>query len=394
MDIFNCSKAKIKNKGLLILCSILAMLLFSKPVYSDVLFGEEYYETLRKYIAQSEKSIVVAMYFIIMEDESPVNALLDDLIAAKNRGVDVKVVLEDAKLGESLPAYNKLKERGIDIRTDLPGKRLHIKGVIIDGRYVFIGSANWSRAAIEDNYEATLFIDSKADAQDLTRFIEGTTVKDAGKVEYEGVALSGDFLLSPKKGRLLLKKHSKKQFDLYLLFRKIYTETGQTTFKIDEKALVEQLGYKVPKNLGSYKSERTFYHDTLRNFLKRLKKDGFIDYEKDVVTLKIDNIDQDIVIPYEYWKYGYDKALSMRAKYLYLICLYESSRSVQYPYWFHSQQDMAKLYGIATWTISKGLIELEKAGILEVTRSKVRPPDFSARKANIYKLLPLSPLGK
>jgi len=84
----------------------------------------------------------------------------------------------------------------------------------------------------------------------------------------------------------------------------------------------------------------------------------------------------------------------MRAKYLYLIALYEAPRSVQYPYWFHSQEDMSKVYGISTWVISKGLIELEKKRMIEVTRSKPRPPDFSTRKANVYKLLPLVPLDK
>jgi len=328
-----------------------------------------------------------------------VNTLIDDLIVAKNRGIKVNVVLEDAKLGESLPAYNKLKASGIDVGTDFPGRRLHIKGVVIDGRYVFLGSANWTKAAMEDNYEATILEDSRSDAQDLIRFIENARVKDEVRIDYKGVALPVDFLLSPTKGRVLLKKHSKKQFDFYLLLLKQYAETGKTTFEIDEKAMVEEMGYTVPKKFGSYKSERTFYHDTIRNFLKRLKKGGFIDYKKTTVTLKIKPPDesiesQRIVVPYEYWEYGYDQILSMRAKYMYLVCLYEAPRSVQYPYWFHSQEDMSKLYGIGTWVISKGLRELEDIGVLEVTRSKPRPPDFSARKANVYKLLPLRPLYK
>lgn len=77
-----------------------------------------------------------------------------------------------------------------------------------------------------------------------------------------------------------------------------------------------------------------------------------------------------------------------------LSAFYEATRSVRYPYWFHGHDDMAKLYGIHRATISNGLRELEKMGILEVARSKPRPPDFSARKANVYNLLPLRPLNK
>lgn len=132
----------------------------------------------------------------------------------------------------------------------------------------------------------------------------------------------------------------------------------------------------------------------MRNLLKRLKENGLIDYEGNTIELK--EIEEkegpEITIPYEYWNYGYSDRLSLRAKYMYLIYLYEVSRSVQYPYWFHSQEDMAKLYGISRDTITKGLRELEKMGILEVTRSRLRPPDFSSRKANLYKLLPLKPL--
>ncbi|HDO25574.1 MAG TPA: hypothetical protein ENG95_02865 [Nitrospirae bacterium] len=66
----------------------------------------------------------------------------------------------------------------------------------------------------------------------------------------------------------------------------------------------------------------------------------------------------------------------MRAKYIYLICLYEASRSTRYPFWFRSQKDMSKLYGISDNTISLALMELEEKGIIEVTRDKPTPPDF------------------
>ena len=100
-----------------------------------------------------------------------------------------------------------------------------------------------------------------------------------------------------------------------------------------------------------------------------------------------------IIMPFEYWQYGYPDYLSMRAKYMYLICLYEANRSTRYPFWFRSQKDMAKLYGISDTTISLGLLELEERSIIEIARDKPTPPDFSDRKANVYKILPLPQLG-
>ena len=51
---------------------------------------------------------------------------------------------------------------------------------------------------------------------------------------------------------------------------------------------------------------------------------------------------------------------------------------------------MSKLYGISDTTISLGLLELEKKGIIEITRDKLTPSDFSDRKANVYRMLSLA----
>ncbi|MDD5130752.1 MAG: hypothetical protein PHS66_06895, partial [Candidatus Omnitrophica bacterium] len=97
-----------------------------------------------------------------------------------------------------------------------------------------------------------------------------------------------------------------------------------------------------------------------------------------------------IRIPFEYWEYGYPNRLSMRAKYMYLICLYEAGQSTRYPFWFRSQKDISRLYGISDTTISLGLQELEKQGVIEITRDKSSSPDFSKRKANVYRMLALT----
>ena len=154
------------------------------------------------------------------------------------------------------------------------------------------------------------------------------------------------------------------------------------------------MGYVALNNLGKYRDNHHYFYERIHRSLKRLKGYGLIDYKKGKVTLKADNTGKAgaplITVPFEYWKYGYSDSLSMRAKYMYLICLYEASRSSRYPFWFRSQKDMSKLYGISDTTISLGLLELEERGIIEITRDKLTPPDFSDRKANIYRMLSLA----
>jgi len=394
---------------------ILSVLISSQIIFSpislsaEVLFGKDYQQTLHKYLIQAKDSIIIAMYFIIIEPEGdgPVNELVNDLIAAKKRGVKVKVILEDSKLKESRLAYQKLKENNIPVYFDTPSNLLHIKGVAIDGRYLFLGSANWSRAAIEDNYEATYFKDSPPDARAFKKYVENIPFqdKDIFLPPIEGVTLSPDFLLSSKSrdsglasnsqshkyGRRLLKNQADKQFDLYLLLCKIAEARGENTFSIDYDSLAREMGYTVPENLRKYRSPHDYFYERIHRLLVRLRRYGLINYRKGIVTLKANNIRRSdkpsIVIPFEYWEFDYPAKLSMRAKYMYLVSLYEAARSTRYPYWFRSQKDMAKLYGISDTTISLGLLELEEKGIIEITRDKLTPPDFSDRKANVFKML-------
>jgi DNA-binding HxlR family transcriptional regulator len=51
---------------------------------------------------------------------------------------------------------------------------------------------------------------------------------------------------------------------------------------------------------------------------------------------------------------------------------------------------MSKLYGISDTTISLGMQELEDKGLIEIIRDKSTPPDFSDRKANVYRMLLLA----
>ncbi len=375
-------------------------------VYADILFGKSYHETMHTYLKEADTSITIAMYFIILEPKGvgPINELVNDIVDAKKRGVQVKIVLEDSKLRANRLAYEKLRENNIAVYFDTPEHLLHIKGVAIDDRYIFLGSANWSKSAIQDNYEATYFDDSPQDALAFREYVDNIPVQknDIFFPQTKGVFISKDFLLSPDLGRKLLKAQAYKQFDLYLLLCRIQEETGRSYFEIDYDFLAKRMGYQAPKDLGEYRNEHEYYYERIHRSLKRLSGYGIIDYKKGKVTLTANIITgkggPSITIPFEYWEYGYSDSLSMRAKYIYLICLYEASRSTRYPFWFRSQKDMSKLYGISDNTISSALLELEEKGIIEVTRDKPSrkylagkptPPDFADRKANIYRMLPL-----
>lgn len=85
------------------------------------------------------------------------------LIAAKRRGVDVRVVLDQkANTGKnnnaSRAAMNLLAGAGIPVRTVSAWKILHDKVIVTDGRNTQVGSFNFSRAADRSNSENVLVV--------------------------------------------------------------------------------------------------------------------------------------------------------------------------------------------------------------------------------------------
>lgn len=84
------------------------------------------------------------------------------LITAKQRGVDVKVVVDwkanCAKGSAGAAAMNLLVNAGIPVRTVSKFSIMHDKVIITDGRNVETGSFNYSRAAARSNSENALVI--------------------------------------------------------------------------------------------------------------------------------------------------------------------------------------------------------------------------------------------
>ncbi|MCK5492448.1 MAG: hypothetical protein KAJ14_04985, partial [Candidatus Omnitrophica bacterium] len=111
-------KHKNTKNSILILLIPFIFIFFPLNASAEVLFGKSYQQTIHKYFTQAEKSITVAMYFIYSnfeDSDNPINQLVSDLIDAKQRGVDVKVILEGSKLNVSRLAYQKLRKNGIKV---------------------------------------------------------------------------------------------------------------------------------------------------------------------------------------------------------------------------------------------------------------------------------------
>ena len=121
-----------------------------------------------KLIGSAKSSVVISLYLLKPGDHPhhPVNRLLEGLLEARRRGVEVTIYLntrlEDQSPLEigSGPWFDELRKAGVVIRRVSPVRRLHDKLIIVDRRFVVEGSMNWSVSALADNFESATIIDS------------------------------------------------------------------------------------------------------------------------------------------------------------------------------------------------------------------------------------------
>ncbi|MHA2080579.1 MAG: phospholipase D-like domain-containing protein, partial [Candidatus Thorarchaeota archaeon] len=104
-------------------------------------------------------------YFTNWNETGSVEQILDAIVAAKNRGVTVRVISEED--------YDFEEVAGLFHEHDIPivwqdtrwFTANHNKGIIVDGRIVLISSINYSDNSIENNREAGVIIENEDVAQ-------------------------------------------------------------------------------------------------------------------------------------------------------------------------------------------------------------------------------------
>ncbi len=82
------------------------------------------------------------------------------MINAKERGVDVKVVLDKSQLHSKYSVISELFSNGIPIWIDNKPKIAHNKVIIVDNQKVITGSFNLSKTAEKGNAENLLIIEN------------------------------------------------------------------------------------------------------------------------------------------------------------------------------------------------------------------------------------------
>ena len=139
----------------------------------------KYYDALISGISKAKKEISGCFFlFKVSEHKKDLPmSIVNELIAAKKRGVNVFIELEQATTGkgtvyeQNRRAATLLADAGIKVRFDAPKTTTHVKALVIDGRYVYIGSHNLTQSALKYNNELSVMIDSTELAEEVTSYL-------------------------------------------------------------------------------------------------------------------------------------------------------------------------------------------------------------------------------
>lgn len=148
-------------------------------------------------IQNARREIMVSMYTFTESD------LADALIAAKERGVDVTIILDKTMASARYTQAHRLNQAGVPVYFDRQHRIMHNKFACVDREILMTGSQNWTKNADVSNAENTLIIKNNRYLVDKyrDRFIELRDTSD----QYQARM---DFLEEKK----IRKKSEKKYF--------------------------------------------------------------------------------------------------------------------------------------------------------------------------------------
>jgi phosphatidylserine/phosphatidylglycerophosphate/cardiolipin synthase-like enzyme len=139
-----------------------------------------YPRAAERLIAGAVKRIWLMQYVIRAGGQGVINDLLLALVAARQRGVEVCVGLDQGLVYGTTDRDPKndaaaawLTAHGITVVWDEKNRTSHAKILLVDDQVAIIGSHNWTRAALTDNREVSVLITDGEQLAQIRELIMG-----------------------------------------------------------------------------------------------------------------------------------------------------------------------------------------------------------------------------
>lgn len=160
--------------------------ILTQPGEVVALPDQGYFDVLSSYIEGARESVLISTFVFKASDAEGnlARQLMERLSSASQRGVHVRVLLEQSDYSESINKDNnytasRLRDAGVEVLFDSEEVTSHAKLVVVDGRFCFVGSHNLTHSALAANHEFSLLVDSVELANELTGYVADLTPKAA-----------------------------------------------------------------------------------------------------------------------------------------------------------------------------------------------------------------------
>jgi len=323
----------------------------------------------------AEESITISMFMLKPDenDRHPINRLMKDLEEALERGVAVQVYLNTKGWeGGVLPdevgkdkTFDSLHEKGAEIYPVHSRYMLHDKMIIVDSRFVVIGSTNWSVSALADNLESTVLIDCPALAEERlkrmkTIHLEGESLRGPPQISIKEIyplpdvielprALMDDEKYFPK----MLSDHANRAMDLYLLLIAESYRRDSKEFSISLEKTAGELG--LPEDWDADALRR----QVIKSLRKLKNTYGLIDvrfkYARAAEIELIDITGETFSVKCDFFESPFLTARRQNKKFILLIEAYLKDEEKNIADFNYSQ--LGQMFNVDRTTISEGLKE-------------------------------------
>ena len=107
-------------------------------------------------LIRNSKNYIYIPAFLISHKE-----MVSELIQAKNRGVDVRIITDALNASAKYSKVRELRAAGMPVKIENYAGKMHSKTMIIDDRYLVLGSMNFSKSGESKNDENLMVIENK-----------------------------------------------------------------------------------------------------------------------------------------------------------------------------------------------------------------------------------------
>jgi phosphatidylserine/phosphatidylglycerophosphate/cardiolipin synthase-like enzyme len=133
----------------------------------QTIIGKNYPKMVIPLIDKAVNSIKIVVFDWRWYENDPVNPCQlfnAAIVRARKRGVDIRVCVNSNAIAQPLT------QNGINVRIPISKNLIHTKFIIIDDKFLIMGSHNFSQAAFTTNFETSVILDDPLQIADFVSF--------------------------------------------------------------------------------------------------------------------------------------------------------------------------------------------------------------------------------